>query len=70
MLGRQFFKCRLFCQVCDFAAHGAVCQMRQHLLLLMRGQGLLSKSAKLVCIGMLAGLEEFAHRGSCLAGGV
>jgi hypothetical protein len=67
MFGSHFLSRRLLCQVHDLTAHGAVCQMRQHLLPLMRGQRLLSKSAKLVRIGVLAGLEELAHRESCLA---
>src|SRR5580698_879869 len=38
--------------------------MREHLLLLVRGQGALEERVKLVRVWMLPGLEKFAH--SCL----
>jgi hypothetical protein len=58
--GGFFYKLRLS-KVGDCAAVGANCQMSEHLLLLMRRQSMLDKGVELVCVGMLAGLEDLGH---------
>jgi hypothetical protein len=46
----------------DLTAGRAEGEMRESLLLLMRGQRVLDKSVELVRIWMMPGLEEIAHR--------
>jgi hypothetical protein len=48
----------------DLAAVRANSEMRESLLLLVRGQGVLDEGVELVRVWMLPGLEKFAH--SCL----
>ena len=45
----------------DRAAVGAAGEVRERLLLLMRRQGVLGEGAELVCVGVVAGLEEVFH---------
>jgi hypothetical protein len=52
---------RLLREVDDGTAVGALGEMRERLLLLVRRQSVLGEGAELICVGVVAGLEELGH---------